>query len=398
MPAALRHTSRRALQRIAAVLLALALALVAVGCEKDARTLVNEGNVAVINKKFDEAVVSFDAALVKEPGNFDAIVGLAETYLRKGDLAKSREYFDKARASELSKAQQQFLNQKLQELLLAESEKLKDSDPKAYEAKLREVIDVKNRGRAADDAYYSLGELYMRLGDDMAKDVKTRDKAVEYYERMKTIRTQPALRKQALDKAKKLRVVIFHDAFKNELDKISDLLKKENRLDEVGGRVKVIAAVEDKTLNPKTDEEKDEVRKSLSRSATIELIRLTYTLSGARTPESVPNKFAFTTAKVEEELIEKGKAQLTVSVTLEEIEKLAYKQIIEPLENEQGKDDGEDKKDGEGAMGDEGEGDKAPEAPEADADAGAAGDAAPAPAPTPAPAEEKPDAGATPAP
>lgn len=383
MSRAQRTTHRRALGRIAAVLLTLALALVAFGCEKDARTLVNEGNVAVINKKYDEAITSFDAALVKEPGNFDATVGLAETYLRKGDLSKSREYFDQARTKELSKAQQQFLHQKLQDLLLAEAEKLKDSDPKTYEAKLREVIEVKNRGRAADEAFFALGDLYMRLGDDMAKDDKTRDKAVDYYERMKTIRTQPALRKQALDKAKKLRRLIFADLFKAELAKISDQLKKENRLDEVAGRVKVIATVEDKNLNPKTDEEKDEIRKSLSKTATIELIRLTYTLSNAAIPEAVPNKFAFSTAKVEEEVIEKGKAQLTVSVTLTELEELAYDQIVVPLQIEASKaarKEGEEGGEEGGEAGGGGE-EKAP-----DADAGGTGDAGAAPA------EEKKDA------
>ena len=379
----------RALRRLVIVALSALVALSAVACEKDARALVNEGNVSVINKKYDQAVVSFEAALAKEPGNFDAVVGLAETYLRKGDLAKSREYFEQAKKSKLSKAQEQFLNQKFQDLLLSESEGLKDKDPEKYEAKLREVIEVKNKGRAADDAYFSLGEFYMKRGDDMAKDKKTRDKAVDFYEQMKTIRTQPALRKQALDKAKKLRREIFTDVFANELARLTPELEKDSRLDKENKRVKVIAAVEDKELNPKTDEDKEVIRKQLSRTATTELIRLTYSLSGTPTPESVPNAFAFKTAKVEEEVMEKGKAQLTVSVTLDELENLAYVHIVAPLQDKKKDEDdkkipaegGEEKKE-EAADAGADAGGAAPDAkPEdADADAGAADkDAAPAP-------------------
>lgn len=326
---------------IALLLTTVLLALGAAGCEKDARALTQEAQIAMIQGDHDVAITTFQAALAKEPGSVDATIGIAETYLRKEDLPKAREWFEKARALKLEKAEEQYLERRFQELLMAEAKPLKDSDPDAYEKKLREVLAVKDRGDAAEAAYEALGDFYLRRADELALDKKTREQAVAYYEQMKTIRTQPATRKQALDKARALRRDIFSDTFARELDKLSESLKRDGLLDEANRRIKVVALIEEKELVFKTDEDKEAIRPKLSRSATGQMIRLTYLLSGTPVPESVPSRFNFETAKVEEELFEKGKAQLTVSVTLAELEELAYKSIILPMERDAEKKGGE---------------------------------------------------------
>ena len=77
--------SRRVMRRWLLCLCAV-LALAALGCEKDAQTLTNEGNVALVGQDYDTAVTRFNEALKKDAANFDAVVGLAEVYTLKGDV------------------------------------------------------------------------------------------------------------------------------------------------------------------------------------------------------------------------------------------------------------------------------------------------------------------------
>jgi tetratricopeptide (TPR) repeat protein len=307
------------------------LALALAGCEKSASELSNQGNVALVQQDFDGAIASFNQALAKDPSSFDAMLGLAQAYTKKNDFPKAHEYFDKSKALvKDTDPQKPYMDEKLQELYLAEAVPLKDKDPAAYEAKLMESVKVRDRGGQANTAYFELGELFMSRGEQLGKDPKTRDKAIEYYEKMNTIKTQASLRKKARVAAQTLYRQRFADKFKDEVTKLKPQLLKEGLLDEPGGRVKVVILIEDKELNPKTDEDKAAIRKTLAHKATSGLIDYSYAFAGFPRPDSVPNLFTFQSAKVEEEVIERGKAQLGVSVALSEVEQIAYDVIVVP--------------------------------------------------------------------
>ena len=198
---------------LATASLILAVWVTTTGCEKDAPTLAHEGSIHLLQKQYPEAIASFDAALALNPKNFEAQVGLAEVYTDKGDHAKAHQYFEKVYASKLDKGRQLYVDTRFQNLLLSEAEAMQDKTSLAYEAALRKVVDTRNRGQGSDKAYEHLGKYFVERGDTLAKDKKTRGEAADFYEKMKSIRTTLELRKQALDKAEKLRRDIYKDEF-----------------------------------------------------------------------------------------------------------------------------------------------------------------------------------------
>lgn len=306
-------------------------ALSLVACEPSGPELSNQGNLALVQQDYDGAITKFNLALAKDATSFDATLGLAQAYTKKNDFAKAQDYFDKAKTLlKDNDPKKPYMDEKLQELYLAQAATYKDKDPAQYEAKLMEVVKVKGRGGQANTAYFELGEFFMDRGDTLGKDPKTRDKAIEYYEKMNTIKTQPSLRKKARGAAKKLYRQRFADKFADQVAKLKPQLVKDGLFDEATGRVKVVILIENKAINPKTDEDKDALRKTLSHRATNSLIDHSYAFAGFPRPDSVPNSFNFKSAKVEEEVMERGKAQLTVSVALTEIEEIAYKVIVVP--------------------------------------------------------------------
>ena len=165
------------------------LCLAMAGCEQDAGEHAKQGSVHLLQKKYPEAIASFEASLKQEPGNFEATVGLAEAYTEKGDHAKAQEYFDKVYAKNLDKGRQLYVDTKYQNLMLAKAEAMKDKKSSAYEAALREVIGKRKRGQAADKAYGLLGDYYIARGDALADDPQTRLEAAANYEKMRSVKT-----------------------------------------------------------------------------------------------------------------------------------------------------------------------------------------------------------------
>ncbi len=321
----------RPLRAISLLLVVLSLLLTA--CEKDATTLVSEGTIAYQQKKFDQAIKSFEDALKLDPKSFDATIGLAEVYMGRGDFSKSHEHFDKARALKPSKAREQFMNQLYQDLLLREAQAMKDKKSPEFEKALRGVVEINKRSAKANEAYTLLGEYYMTHGDELAKAKDTRQKAVDMYLQMLTIRTQPALRKEAKQKAKKLQRDLYADAFAANIAKSKPEWDKEKLYDPATTRLKMVILKEDKEINPKEDEEKEAIRKQLQQAMLQNLLALEYKLAGIDMPPlaEIPVKLAgLKSLKVEEEIIEKGKVGLTHSVELKEIEELTYKVLVVP--------------------------------------------------------------------
>ncbi|MBH24336.1 MAG: hypothetical protein CMH57_07790 [Myxococcales bacterium] len=313
----------------------MSLAFAFVACEKDAQTLTNEGNLAVIQKKYDEAATLFDQALAKDPKNVDATVGLATIYIEKGDYAKAREQLDKAKELDPEGAGG-WIKQKRQDLLLAESESIKESDPAKYEAMLREVVELNERNPNANKAYSALSDFFMARAKALEGDPKTREEAISYYDKMDTIRTQRNLRKEARAKAKELRRTAFADAFAATLSKLKPELQKDGLLDEPNSRIRAQFIREDKEINPRDEEQEEQYRKYLQGQATLQLIGLTYRFAGLDLPTDLKEAFVPLSRtpvfskdpKLEKEVIEKGKVEVMVSVSLKDLEESAYVLVL----------------------------------------------------------------------
>ena len=360
----------------AALMLAGLLLTSALGCEKDAQTLTLEGTSALSQKNYDGAIVSYTKALALEASNFDATVGLAEAYTKKGDITKAKEYFAKAKALKVGGAKEKYMEQLMQDLYMEEAKAIEDKTSEAYHDALWKVVDVRDRGGAASQAYTLLGEYYMERGDTFAKDKDQREKAVEMYEAFKKIRTQRTLRTQALQKAVKLQREIYDDKFAANFAKIKPGLVKDGLFDESTRRVQIKVLIEDKEINPKTDEDKATLKQKLANQAFFDLVKMTYMLTGDPVPaDSELKRLAFQTVKEVEgsEILEKGKAQLIIDVGLDELREVSYKRIAEPNRKAAGNKD---------AAAPEEEGDDAPEEEAAPPDPTNAADAGAAPAPS----------------
>ena len=324
-----QSTAGRSAMGASLLVLIAALALFALGCEKDAKTLAYEGNAAMIQKKHDVAIERFNAALALEPDNFDALLGLAEVYIQKNDTAKAKEYFEKASKINTDKGKAQYLEQLQQDMLLQEVKAFQDKTSDAFHEALWAVIKVRDRGEQANEAYTMLGEYYMERGDALAKDPATREKAVEMYLKMRNIRTQRPLRNQALSKAETLQREIYKDKFAQTFEALRPDLEKEGLYDPAARLVKIKVLIEDPEIDPKTDEDKAAFQQKLALQAEIELVKFTYKLSGEPEPAELKRLSYETVKKVDDsEIIEKGKVQLIISVALDELEQLSYDRIV----------------------------------------------------------------------
>lgn len=352
-PTSRSAATARTTLRVVLLALLIALSVASVGCEKDAATFTNEGNVALVNKDYDKAVNSFQQALGKDPKSFDATVGLAQVYAQKNDFAKAKEYFTKAEGMGPNKVQLQYLNQHRQELFLAEAKTTTDKTNPQYETQLRGVIDANKRTPAADEAYRLLEELYMERGKALSGDPKTYEEAIVFFEKMRTIKTQPALRKDAIKRADELRTKIFEDMWAKAFGAAKTKLATEERVDAANKRIKFVATLEDKELKFKEDEEKEAARKKLLKENRDAIVVFTYALMGTpkdKIPSRVPKALLEPkTAKLDGETFEEGKATATVSITEDELKQIAFKGIFLPrraAEREAKKDDAAKKDDG----------------------------------------------------
>lgn len=320
---------KRFVGRLAIAGLVLALWTVTAGCEKDAPTLAHEGSIHLLQKQYPEAIAAFEAALALDPKSFEAQVGLAEVYTEKGDHAKAHEYFKKVYAGKLDKGRELYVDTRFQHLLLAEAEAMAPNNDEKYEAALRKVIDTRSRGQAADAAYEHLGKYYIDRGDALAKDKKTRVQAAEAYQQMNSIRTTPQLRTQALDKAEKLFREIYRDEFNARFAEDKAKWAEDSPWSEAGGRLTYSVAIEDKNLKFKDDEEKAPYQRKLSLTCQRDIILAMHLYSGTTPPDPLRN-YKLETSKLESEVYEKGKAAMTVSVALEELEDLSYNALVKP--------------------------------------------------------------------
>lgn len=321
---------RRGLRAVL-VALALSLAVGGVGCEKDAMTLSAEGTNAMINKQYDKAVQSFEAALAKDPNSFDAVAGLAEVYGKKSDFAKARENFEKARKMDAPKGKLQYLEQRYQEMLLAEAEAAPDRTSAEYEKSLRAIVEADKTSPSANRAYTMLGEYYLERGKALEADKGTRAQAVEMYLQMKTIRTDAQQRKQALQRAKELQREVYKDEFAGRFNSMKEALVKEGRFDEATGRVKIAILKEDKEIvAPKDDAEKEGRAKPLQQGALKELVKVAYALAGVTVEDAELKVLQLASLSQDELVIEKGKEAVTMSASLEDMEEVTYKSLIVP--------------------------------------------------------------------
>lgn len=322
---------RRGLWRSILLAAAVCLAFGVSGCEKDATALSGEGKQAFINQQYDQAIQSFEAALAKDAQNFDATLGLAEVYGKQKKFDKAREYYDKAKALKPSKANLQYLEQRFQEMLLAEAEGMEDKTSAAYEKSLRDIIEMDKRSGSANQAYQLLSDYYMERGQTLEKDKNTRQAAVDMFLQMKTIRTDRNLRTKALNRAKELQREIYKDQFADNFTKMKEQLVKDARYDEATKRVKITLLNEDKEINPKDDAEKEARAKDLQLGAFKELVKLSYDLAGVKVADGELKKLQLGSLKQDELIIEKGKETITLSAELADIEEVTYASVIVPM-------------------------------------------------------------------
>jgi tetratricopeptide (TPR) repeat protein len=303
--------------------------LVTMGCEKDATELSKEGSIHLLQKNYPQAISAFEAALTLAPGNFEAMVGLAEAYTEQGEHAKAHEYFEKVYAASPDKGRQLYVDSKFQALLLAEADAMEDKSSDAYEAALRKVVDKRKRGEAADQAYERLAAFYTSRGDELAKDAKTRVQAAEYYEMLRTVKTTRELRKQSLDKAEALFRAAYKDEFAQRLVAEKASWAEESTLSEKDGRLLVTSAIEDRKLRFKTDEDKAPYQRKLTQDAQMQMILAMHRLSDTKPPTPLRN-YKLATLKVDSEIYGRGKASVVVSVGLEELEEVSYEKLVKP--------------------------------------------------------------------
>ncbi|MEO1271782.1 MAG: hypothetical protein AAFX99_27125, partial [Myxococcota bacterium] len=85
-------------------------------------------------------------------------------------------------------------------------------------------------------------------------------------------------------------------------------------------------------IYPKDDEQKEQYRKYLQGQATLKIVELTYRFAGLEMPNDLKKIPAISIAKnapkLEKEVIEKGKVEVVVSVSLEDLEKSAYELVL----------------------------------------------------------------------
>jgi hypothetical protein len=208
----LRFRSHSARLLTAAVLLGL-VAFVSMGCEKSTQDQLRTAKGAVLNERPDVAEENLEAVLAVEPDNFEARRLMGQVAMLRGNFASAEEQLaklwkeggfddDNAELSSNQRSQKNVMAQVWTDLYLEWSASL---DPQEEPDKFEEVV---RKGLEYDERSNRLNSRLVDFHESQAKKlVEQGDKleAADHYEEILDLRTLPARRDKAKERATNLR-------------------------------------------------------------------------------------------------------------------------------------------------------------------------------------------------
>jgi hypothetical protein len=355
---------------------ALALSATAWGCKEDP---MDRARAAHAMEKADEAEEALEKVLAENPKDFEARRLMADVHRYRGEYEKTEDALEELwkekgfddEEKELSpeeRARRDLLENQFNELYTAWSDAI---DPEKEPEKFQEVVQAGLKwNEKSPSLNRKLVDFHLARAKKFAEEGE-RIKAAEQYEAILQLRTLPKQREDAKKKASELRMEAFAEQVKKRFEEeVKARLIEAELWDAETERIELeIEADVDRGLRQRNEEDLVKARKQAARAIRTAIAKLVAQVTDV---EDIVALNAAIKMKSGDESLRRGKYEVTVSMTLDDVIAGAFKAqekaraAAEKAEKEKGDDDAKkdaaegDEEKSEGAEGaDEGEGEEA---------------------------------------